>query len=125
MLVLSSTKDLTKTCWELRYPLIGKCLSADHGHKLYGAMSKTVPEIHESNSWRMATIGGTLTGRGEIILTEYSQLRIRAGWEQIPLFLRLVQKLLKVGKHSLVLEPPEIHPICQSRVLKAILVVIK
>ena len=125
MLVLSSTKDLTKSYWELRYPLVGKSLPADHGHKLYGAMSRIVPAIHESNDWRMATIGGTLTGRGEITLTEYSRLRIRAGWEQIPLFLRLVQKLLKVGKHSLVLEPPEIHPICPSKILKARLVVIK
>ena len=125
MLVLSSTKDLTKSYWEIRYPLVGKSLPADHGHRLYGAMSRIVPEVHESNSWRMATVGGTLTGRGEIMLTEYSRLRIRAGWEQIPLFLRLVQKLLKVGKHSLVLEPPEIHPICPSKILKARLVVIK
>ena len=119
------TKDLTNTHWELRYPLVGKSLPADHGHRLYGAMSRIIPVVHESNSWRMATIGGTLNGRGEITLTEYSRLRIRAVWEQIPLFLRLVQKLLKVGKHSLVLEPPEIHPICPSRTLKARIVVIK
>ena len=122
---MHSTKDLTKTYWKLRYPLVGKSLPADHGHKLYGAMSRIVPAIHESNSWRMATIGGTLTGRGEIMLMEYSRLRIRAEREKIPLFLRLVQKLLKVGKHSLVLEPPEIHPICPSRILKARIVVIK
>jgi len=30
-----------------------------------------------------------------------------------------------VDNHSLVLEPPEIHPICPSRTLKARLVVIK
>ncbi len=122
---MHSTKDLTKTYWELRYPLVGKYLPADHGHRLYGAMSRIVPTIHESKSWRMATIGGTLTGRGEITLTEYSRLRIRTGWEQIPLFLRLVQKLLKVGKHSLVLEAPEIHPISPSKILKARIVVIK
>lgn len=123
---MSSTKDLTNTHWELRYPLYGKLLPADHGHRLYGAMSRIVPEIHnESTSWRMATIGGNLNSRGEILLTSYSRLRIRVVWEQIPLFLRLVQKLLKVGKHSLVLEPPEIHPICPSRTLKARLVVIK
>ncbi len=125
MLALSSTKDLTKTYWELRYPLVGKSLPADHGHRLYGAMSRIRPAIHESNSWRMATISGVLNGKGEIILTEYSRLRIRTEWEQIPLFLRLVQKLLKVGKHSLVLEPPEIHPIRPSKILKARLVVIK
>lgn len=122
---MHSTKDLTNTHWELRYPLVGKSLPADHGHRLYGAMSRIVPEVHESNSWRMATIGGTLSGKGEITLTEYSRLRVRAKWEQIPLFLRLVQKLLKVGKHSLVLEPPEIHPICPFRTLKARIVVIK
>ncbi|MEL6439848.1 MAG: type I-MYXAN CRISPR-associated protein Cas6/Cmx6 [Cyanobacteria bacterium J06621_8] len=122
---MSSIKDLTNTHWELRYPLIGKSLPADHGHRLYGAMSRIVPAIHEPNNWRMATVGGTLTGQGEILLTEYSRLRIRAGWEQIPLFLKLVQKLLKVGKHSLVLESPEIHPICPSKILKARLVVIK
>lgn len=73
----------------------------------------------------MATIGGTLNDRREILLTGYSRLRVRTNWEQIPLFLQLVQKLLKVGKHSLVLEPPEIHPICPSRTLKARIVVIK
>ena len=128
MLILSSNKDLTNTYWELRYPLISKSLPADHGHRLYGAMSRIVPTIHQPNesfSWRMATIAGTLNGRGEILLTDYSRLRIRAKWEQIPLFLQLVQKLLKVGKHSLVLEPPEIHPICPSRTLKARIVVIK
>ncbi len=62
MLALSSTKDLTKTYWELRYPLVGKSLPADHGHRLYGAMSRIRPEIHESNSWRMATISGVLNG---------------------------------------------------------------
>ncbi|MDJ0593050.1 MAG: type I-MYXAN CRISPR-associated protein Cas6/Cmx6 [Pleurocapsa sp. MO_226.B13] len=125
MLALSSTKNLTNTHWELRYPLVGKSLPADHGHRLYGAMSRIAPAIHESNSWRMATIGGSLNGQGQILLTPYSRLRIRTGWEQIPLFLRLVQKLLKVGKHSLVLEPPEIHPICPARILKARLVTIK
>ena len=84
-------------------------MPADHGHSLYGAMFRIVPAIHESNSWRMATISGTLNGLGEIMLTPYSRLRIRTGWEQIPLFLQLVQKLLKVGKHSLVLEPPVIQ----------------
>lgn len=39
--------------------------------------------------------------------------------------MQLVQKLLKVEHHSLVLEPPEIHPICPSPTLKARLVVIK
>ena len=125
MFALSSTKDLTNTYWELRYPLIGKLLPADHGYRLYSAMSRIVPMIHEQNGWRMATISGTPNGQREIILTTYSRLRIRAAWEQIPLFLQLVQKLLKVEKHSLVLEPPEIHPICPSRTLKARLVVIK
>lgn len=125
MLALSSTRDLTNTYWELRYPLIGKSLPADHGYRLYGAMSRIVPMIHEQNGWRMATISGTPNGQGEIILTTYSRLRIRAKWEQIPLFLQLVQKLLKVDNHSLVLEPPEIHPICPCRTLKARLVVIK
>ncbi len=73
----------------------------------------------------MATIAGTLNGRGEILLTDYSRLRIRTDQEQIPLFLQLVQKLLKVGTHSLVLEPPEIHPICPAKTLKSRLVVIK
>jgi CRISPR-associated protein Cas6 len=122
---LSSTKDLTNTYWELRYPLIGKSLPADHGYRLYGAMSRIVPMIHEQNGWRMATISGTPNDRGEIVLKPYSRLRIRTKWEQIPLFLQLVQKLLKVDNHSLVLEPPEIHPICPSRTLKARLVVIK
>ena len=125
MLALSSTKDLTNTYWELRYPLVGKLLPADHGYPLYSAMSRVVPMIHEQNGWRMATIGGTPNGKGEIILTTYSRLRIRTVWEQIPLFLQLVQKLLKVENHSLVLEPPEIHPICPARTLKARLVVIK
>ena len=125
MLALSLTKDLTNTHWELRYPLIGKLLPADHGYRLYSAMSRIVPIIHEQNGWRMATIGGTPNGKREIILTTYSRLRIRAQWEQIPLFLQLVQKLLKVENHSLVLEPPEIHPICPTRTLKARIVVIK
>ncbi len=122
---MSLTKDLTNTHWELRYPLIGKLLPADHGYRLYSAMSRIVPIIHEQNGWRMATIGGTPNGKREIILTTYSRLRIRAQWEQIPLFLQLVQKLLKVENHSLVLEPPEIHPICPTRTLKARIVVIK
>lgn len=73
----------------------------------------------------MATIGGKLTGKGEILLKDYSRLRVRTEQEQIPLFLQLVQKLLKVGKHSLILEPPEIHPICPAKTLKARLVTIK
>ena len=125
MFALSSTKDLTNSYWELRYPLIGKLLPADHGYRLYSAMSRVVPMIHEQNGWRMATISGMPNGQREIILTTYSRLRIRTAWKQIPLFLQLVQKLLKVGKHSLVLEPPEIHPLCPSRTLKARLVVIK
>ena len=64
-------------------------------------MSRIVPIIHEQNGWRMATIGGTPNGNREIILTTYSRLRIRAKWEQIPLFLQLVQKLLKVENHSI------------------------
>ena len=122
---MSSTKDLTNTYWEIRYPLIGKLLPADHGYRLYAAMSRIAPIIHEQTGWRMATIGGTPNGQREIILTPSSQLGIRASCEQIPLFLQLVQKLLKVEHHSLVLEPPEIHPICPARTLKARLIVIK
>lgn len=122
---MSSTKDLTDTYWELRYPLVGKLLPADHGYRLYGAMSRIVPIIHEQTGWRMATIGGTPNGQREVILTPNSRLRIRTSGEKVPLFLQLVQKLLKVEHHSLVLEPPEIHPICPSQTLKARLVVIK
>ena len=73
----------------------------------------------------MATISGQPNGHREIVLTENSRLRIRTSQEQLTLFLQLVHKLLKIERYSLVLQPPDIHPISPAPTLKARLVVIK
>lgn len=121
----TSTKDPTSPYWELRYPLIGTSLPTDHGYRLYSAISHQISAVHELTNWSMATIGGEPNGHREIALTENSRLRIRTSQEQVPLFLQLVHKLLKIDRYSLVLQPPDIHPISPAPTLKARLVVIK
>jgi CRISPR-associated protein Cas6 len=73
----------------------------------------------------MSTIGGKPNGQREILLNPSSRLRIRTSLDQVPIYLQLVQKLLKIEQHSLVPQPPDIHPICPSPTLKARIVVIK
>lgn len=120
------TKDPTSPYWELRYSLIGTLLPTDHGYRLYSAISDRISEVHKpTTNWSMATIGGQPNGNREIILTENSRLRIRTSQEQLPLFLQLVHKRLKIDRYSLVLQPPDIHPISPAPTLKARLVVIK
>jgi CRISPR-associated protein Cas6 len=119
------TIDLTKPHWELRYPLIGTSLPTDHGYRLYSAISHKIPAVHELTNWSMATIGGQPNGHREILLTESSRLRIRTTVEQVPLFLQLVHKLLKIERYSLVPQPPDIHPISPYPTLKARLIIIK
>jgi CRISPR-associated protein Cas6 len=118
-------KDLTSSYWELRYPLTGTLLPTDHGYRLYSAISHQIPAVHELTNWSMATIGGKPNGHREILLTESSRLRIRTTIEQVPMFLKLVQKLLKIDLYSIVPQPPDIHPISPYPTLKARLVIIK
>jgi CRISPR-associated protein Cas6 len=123
--VSSLTIDLTNPHWEIRYPLIGISLPTDHGYRLYSAISHKIPAAHEQTNWSMSTIGGKPNGQREILLNPSSRLRIRTSLDQVPIYLQLVQKLLKIEQHSLVPQPPDIHPICPSPTLKARLVVIK
>jgi CRISPR-associated protein Cas6 len=121
----NSIKDPTSPYWELRYPLIGTLLPTDHGYRIYSAISHKISAVHELTNWSMATIGGKPNGHREIVLNENSQLIIRTSQEYVPLFLQLVHKLLKIDRYSLVLQPPDIHPISPAPTLKARLVVIK
>lgn len=121
----SLTIDLTNPHWEIRYPLIGTSLPTDHGYRLYSAISHKIPAAHEQTNWSMSTIGGKPNGQREILLDPSSRLRIRTSLDQVPIYLQLVQKLLKIEQHSLIPQPPDIHPICPSPTLKARLVVIK
>jgi CRISPR-associated protein Cas6 len=110
---------------ELKFPVRGKYLPADHNYGLYAAFVHLIPELRQENTVSMLTIPGFGDKDGKIILTEKSCIRIRLPISKIPLIYRLAGKRVSIGIHEIQIGIPEVLLMRPAAQLKSRIVTIK
>lgn len=83
---------------DLAFRLNGTIVPVDHGYALYSALSRTVPEIHETSTVGVHPIRGIYNGGGRLYLSDSSRLVVRLPTEDIRIYLRLAGKGLEVDR---------------------------
>jgi CRISPR-associated protein Cas6 len=94
---------------DLAFRLNGNKVPVDHGYALYSAISRILPEIHESKNIGVHPIRGTYSGNGELLLRDSSRLIIRLESERIGDFLKLAGKKLEIDNYSFRVGVPEVR----------------
>lgn len=112
---------------ELSFGVIGETLPADHGYGLYSAIAHLCPDIHEQAGVSILTIPGEPDRQGKIHLSQSSHLKVRLPYEpeKLALVLPLAGQTLTIGKHSIQLTIPQIHPLRPVDKLRSRIVTIK
>lgn len=134
---------------ELRFPFQGQTLPTDHGYALFAALSRLLPEAHDSAWLAVSTLPGMARGDGTLQLDPQAALRLRIRiedepqppnqlqvdpqavlssclpHERVPLVLKLAGKRLNIGGHDLRLGAPQIFLLQPASALYARCVTIK
>jgi CRISPR-associated protein Cas6 len=98
---------------DLHFHLAGQTVRVDHGYALFAAVSRCLPEFHQTQDARLALIRGRYIGSGLLQLLPRSRLTLRLPADQTALHINLAGKVLdldgckvRVGvPHSQGLEP--------------------
>ncbi|VXD12139.1 type I-MYXAN CRISPR-associated protein Cas6/Cmx6 [Planktothrix paucivesiculata] len=109
----------------LSFPVTGKMLPADQNYRLYAALCKQCPQLHDLPGFAINTISGLPSQLGRIQLTSKSRLLLRLPVEAIALVYPLTDQNLEIGGHLIHLGNPELQTIKPCDSLKARLVTIK
>jgi len=110
---------------DLKFALHGKEIPADHGFKLFSAISKLIPELHDDPSIAIAPIKGVLLGNRKLGLTRNSTLTLRTPALKIKDVLLLAGKTLKIGPDKIRVGIPQPHTLQPCSQLHSRLVIIK
>lgn len=110
---------------ELKFPVKGKSLPADHGYGLYAAFVHLIPEIRQEKKLSILTIPGLADQNGKIFLTHQSCFKIRIPVSQVPLVYKLAGNQVSVGRHPIKIGIPQISFLEPAQRLKARIVTIK
>lgn len=110
---------------DLAFRLNGSAVPVDHGYALYAALSRIVPEIHETKIIGVQPIRGIYSGNGKLQLSDSSRLVLRLPDEDIRSYLKLAGKRLDVDEHPLSIGVPEVRMLLPVARLRAHLVTIK
>lgn len=110
---------------ELKFPFTGSTLPSDQGYALFGAISRLIPEAHDSDWLALETLPGTARGDGVTQLDPGAKLKLRLPQDHVPLMLKLAGKRLDVGGHAIRLGAPQIFLLQPASTLYARIVTIK
>ena len=110
---------------DLAFRLNGSAIPVDHGYALYAAVSRIVPEIHQTTDIGVQPIRGIYTGNGKLQLSPASRLIVRLPDEAIRPYLKLAGKRLVVDDSPLSVGVPEVRMLLPVSRLRARLVTIK
>lgn len=112
---------------ELHFPILGSSLPLSPGYDLYGAVSRLVPRLHETDAkWLIGPIAGSPNGDGTMMLDpQRSRLRLRLPDDEICCALPLAGKQLELAGHRIRLGVPQVRVLEPAATLAAKLVVIK
>jgi CRISPR-associated protein Cas6 len=110
---------------DLAFRLSGSKVRVDHGYALYSAISRVVPQIHDTENLGVHPIRGTYGGNGELTLRDSSRLVVRMESEQIGQFLKLAGKKLEIDSYSFRVGVPEVRVLLPRVAVYSRLVTIK
>jgi CRISPR-associated protein Cas6 len=106
---------------DLRYPILqGSVLEVDHGHALYLALCAACAGIARIPGLGVHPVRGVPGDRkGDLLLTDESEVRLRIPAASAPLLRELAGILLNVGGHGLQLGEPSLQPLAPESALWA------
>lgn len=111
---------------DLAFSVVGQvALPCDHGFALFAAVSRILPEVHESNDLAIHPIRGQIIGDRRMRLCDWSKLIIRTNADRIPDLLPLAGKSLRVDDAALRVGVPEVRGLVPATAIRSRLVVIK
>jgi CRISPR-associated protein Cas6 len=85
---------------ELRWPVMGDRLPADHNYRLYSAMIERNPEL-KSIPWQLLTINGVPDHAGWIKLGRLSEMGVRCAVTDLHHFSELDNQIIRIGQNLL------------------------
>jgi CRISPR-associated protein Cas6 len=100
-------------------------LWSDHGFKLFGAISRILPEAHETDAIGILPIAGNQIGDRKIQLNDRSRLTLRIPSGDIARWLPLSGKTLQVADASLQVGIPEVRALVPATAVRSRLVTTK
>lgn len=109
----------------LSFPVVGTELPADHNYRLYAAISKQFPQLHQLEGLAVNTIMGIPNKQGKISLTRRSRLLLRLPVEAIAHVYPLAGQILDIGGYPIQLGNPELQTLKPVDSLQARIVNIK
>ena len=124
---------------DLRFPLRGDTIPADHAYQLYAAISTLCPELHQEEDARKSalkdasapaavgihTVTGQLIGGRRLRLNRSSALAFRLPSDQIGTLIALAGKTLRIGSDSIMTGVPQIEVLQPASSLRSRLICIK
>ncbi|MDI7229228.1 type I-MYXAN CRISPR-associated protein Cas6/Cmx6 [Leptospira santarosai] len=110
---------------ELKFPVQGTSIPADHGYKLYSALCKQEKLIHETEGLSICGISGIPDNNRTLHLNATSKLRIRASQPLLPNLLKLAGKSMELSQDKIRLGIPTISLLKPHKTLYSRLVTIK
>jgi CRISPR-associated protein Cas6 len=111
---------------EVRFPVRGDELDADHLYPLYGSLSHAVAAFHQDGKELcFGPINGEKGTKARIRLHERSRLRVRLPAEEIATVLPLTGRTLEVGGHVIRLGVPIVAQLDPAPALAARIVTFK
>lgn len=100
-------------------------IPADHGYHLYGALSRVLPQLHQSNGIAVHPILGQQIGNRQLQLTDRSRLVLRADVDQIGQLIALAGKQLDIAGHRVRIGVPQVWTLRAASAVRSRLVTIK
>jgi len=111
---------------DLSFTVMGKdAIPADHGYHLYSAISRVLPELHQSNDFGFHPIRGTQIGNRRVALDQRSRVDVRADSDRISQLLPLAGRQLNIAGASIRVGVPQVRGLIASTALRSRLVIIK
>jgi CRISPR-associated protein Cas6 len=106
---------------DLRFPIIqGRLLEVDHGHALHLALCAACAKVRRIPGLGVHAVRGVPGDRkGELLLTDDSEVRLRLPAGSVPLVEDLAGAGLNVGGHGIRLGEPRIQPLAPVSALWA------
>lgn len=110
---------------DVRFRIIGRQIPADHGYRLFSAISEHMPKLHDYDGAGLHPISGQPVGNRSLAITEKSFLTVRLPSELISLILPLAGKTLHIGEYEVRIGVPQTMALVPSARLYSRLIVIK
>ncbi|MEM7182598.1 MAG: type I-MYXAN CRISPR-associated protein Cas6/Cmx6 [Spirochaetota bacterium] len=110
---------------ELKFPLQGAVIPADHGYFLYAALSRVLPVLHQWQDISICGISGVTDTTRNLHLQANSKLRLRIDAEKVGSLFPLAGKSLKIAQANIRLGIPKTQLLKPHSNLYSRLVLIK